>query len=88
MLASPSSREPAIVPHFPEGLRMNFIVTFSLLVLGGILLTVGFESTEAIHDEASRVVIARYSERTIWFMVSGSLCFVIGLVGIFRTRRA
>jgi hypothetical protein len=66
---------------------MNFILTAFLLVLGGVLLMLGFNSTESIHDDQSHMVIAQYSDYTIWYIVSGSLCFLIGLVGIFRSRR-
>ncbi len=66
---------------------MNFLFTLCLLVVGGILLVLGFNSTESIHDEASRVVIGRYSDRTIWYVIGGSLCLVFGLVGIFSSRR-
>ncbi len=67
---------------------MNSLVSAILLVLGGVLLAIGFNSTESIRDETSRVVIARYNDRTIWYLVGGSLCFLLGLVGIFRGRRA
>jgi hypothetical protein len=67
---------------------MNILLTAALLIIGGVLLAIGFNSTETIHDEASRVVIARYSDRTIWLMVGGALCFVLGLIGIFNRRRA
>jgi hypothetical protein len=79
---------PVIIPHLLEGPRMSFIFTAFLLVLGGILLVVGFNATESIHNEASRLVGGRYSDRTIGFIVSGSVCFMLGLVGIFLSHRA
>jgi hypothetical protein len=67
---------------------MIALISTVLLVLGGYLLAVGLNTTESIKDEASRMVIARYDDRTIWFVIGGSLCFLLGLVGIFRGRRA
>jgi hypothetical protein len=80
-------RRPVFAPHETEGPPMNFLFTAFLLVLGGSLLAIGFDSTESIHDEMSRVVIARYNERTIWYILSGSLCAMLGLIGIFSSRR-
>jgi hypothetical protein len=81
-------RMPVIVPRNWEGSRMNIIVTVFLLILGGILLVIGFDSSASLQDEVSRVVVGRYSDRTFWFIGSGAVCFVLGLVGIFRSRRA
>ncbi len=70
---------------------MPALIITILLVGGGILLASGINSIESVHDDLSRVVISHYSNRTVSLIVSGAVCFLLGLVGLFgmhRGRRA
>jgi hypothetical protein len=67
---------------------MDFILTAMLLILGGVLLACGINSTESFQGDLHRLASMPYDDRTVWLIVSGAVCFLLGLVELFHRRRA
>jgi len=65
---------------------MKMPLSLAILVVGIILLLYGLNSSQSIKDSFSRFFSGQFSYRTMWFIVSGSVCVVIGLYGSFYNR--
>lgn len=66
---------------------MKMTLALSFLVVGIILLLFGLNSADSINDSFSRMFSGQFSDRTMWFIVGGSVCVVLGLFGSFYNRR-
>lgn len=56
------------------------IVGIVLLVVGVILLYMGFNATESIADQVSETVTGRYTENTTLYLIAGAAAAVGGLL--------
>jgi drug/metabolite transporter (DMT)-like permease len=57
------------------------------LVLGIILLAIGRDSSNALADQLSDVVTGRYTDRTMWYIITGAVAAVGGgLLIVFGDR--
>lgn len=66
---------------------MKMPLALAILVVGIILLLFGLNSSESIQDSFSRFFSGQFSDRTMWFIVGGSVCVVVGLYGSYFNRR-
>lgn len=66
---------------------MKMPIALCFLVVGIILLLFGLNSADSIRDSFSRFFSGQFSDRTMWFIVGGSVCVVVGLFGSFYSRR-
>lgn len=66
---------------------MKMPVALAILVVGIILLLFGLNSSGSIQDSFSRFFSGQFSDRTMWFIVGGSVCVVVGLYGTYYNRR-
>ncbi len=66
---------------------MKMPIALAILVVGIILLLFGLNSSQSILDSFSRIFSGQFSDRTMWFIVGGSVCVVVGLYGTYNNRR-
>ena len=60
------------------------LIGIALLVIGGILLFVGYNATEAPAEELAEAFTGRYSDETMMYLIGGAVAAVLGLVMLFR----
>ena len=65
----------------------NTALGAGLLVVGALLLIMGFNASQSIGSEISEAFTGTPSDRSIWFLVGGALAAVMGFVMLLRTRR-
>jgi hypothetical protein len=65
------------------------LVGLIVLVIGVILLGFGLNATDAPVDQISETLTGKYTDRTMWYLVSGGAAIVAGgLLALFGNRRA
>ena len=67
---------------------MNMPVALALIVVGIVLLIFGLGSADSIQNAFSRAFTGHFTDRTMWLIVGGCICFVVGVLGCYRYRRA
>ncbi len=67
---------------------MNMSLALALLVAGIVLLIFGLNSADSIQNAFSRLFSGHLTDKTMWLIVGGSVCLVLGLFGCYRSRRA
>ena len=67
---------------------MNKIVSLAFLIGGIVLIVVGINASNSFSSDVSRAFTGSPTDRTVWFLVGGSIASVIGLVGITRGSKA
>lgn len=55
-----------------------------LLVLGVVLLLVGFNATEAPVEEVTEAFTGRYSDATMLYLIGGAVAALVGLVLLLK----
>ncbi len=73
-------------PINPE-YSMNMPISIALTVVGILLLVFGLGSIDSIQNSFSRLFSGHLTDRTMWLIVGGCLCTVVGLSGCYRSRR-
>jgi hypothetical protein len=63
-------------------------IALIFLVAGLILLIVGLNLADSFQDAFSRLFSGHLSDRTVWLVVGGAVCLVVGLFGCFQRRHA
>src|SRR4051812_30026686 len=89
-------RLPPIVrrPRLPAALHpsldhpMKSPLALIVLVVGIALLLYGLGSADSIKDSFSRLFTGHPTDRTMWFIVGGSVLTIAGLGGFWRASRA
>lgn len=66
---------------------MRYPLSIALIVIGVVLLLFGLGSADSIRDGFSRLFTGSPTDRTLWLMVGGTVCFLVGAVGIYRGAR-
>jgi uncharacterized membrane protein len=56
------------------------IIGIVLLIVGAILLFMGFNATESVADQVSETFTGRYTETTMWYLIAGAAAAVGGLL--------
>lgn len=54
------------------------------LVVGGILLFFGLNSIQSVTEQVVEGVSGRYTDHTMWYIISGAVLLVLGAVFSFR----
>lgn len=65
---------------------MNRIASLALLVLGVVLLAMGWDAYRSIGSGVSRVFTGAPTDRAVWLLVGGGLATVAGLAGLSRGK--
>lgn len=63
---------------------MNRIASLALLVLGIILLGLGWDAYRSVSSDVSRVFTGAPTNRALWLLIGGGLATVAGLGGLSR----
>ena len=58
------------------------LIGIALLVLGLILLFLGYQSSQGWDDQISEAITGEYTDTTVWYWVTGGVSTVVGLVMI------
>lgn len=67
---------------------MNTPIALALVVAGIVLLVFGLNSADSIQSAFSRLFSGHPTDKTMWLIVGGSVCLVLGVIGGFRSQRA
>ena len=69
-------------------MRLSQMVGIAVLVLGAVLLGFGYQSSNAPLDQISSVITGRYTNQTMWYLISGIVLILAGgLLAVFGKRR-
>ncbi|MBI3128661.1 MAG: DUF3185 family protein [Candidatus Tectomicrobia bacterium] len=64
------------------------ILGFVLVAVGVLLLVFGFNATDSTVNRASEALTGQYTDRTMWFLVTGTAAAIGGfLLAAFGSRR-
>lgn len=65
-------------------MNQKSIIGIALLVVGVILLVVGFNSSQSVTEELSEAFTGRFSDETMFYLIGGAVAGVIGLVMLLK----
>lgn len=65
---------------------MNRIAAFALLVMGIVLLALGWDAYRSMSSEVARVFTGAPTNRALWLLIGGGLATVSGLGGLTRRK--
>ena len=60
------------------------LIGIALLVIGAILLVVGFNATQAPVEELTESFTGRFSDETMVYLIGGAVAAVFGVVMLLR----
>jgi hypothetical protein len=66
---------------------MNRALGVALLVIGAILLVVGFNESQSFTSEVSRAFTGSPTDRSMWFLIGGGVAAAVGLFLILTRSR-
>jgi len=66
---------------------MNKPISLALLGGGILLLVYGFNASESIGSDVSRLFTGSPTDRTIWLLVGGAILAIAGSLGLVRDSR-
>jgi uncharacterized membrane protein len=64
----------------------NRILGLVLLVVGALLLYFGFQASESISDQVQETVTGKFSDSTMWYLITGAVAAVAGAALLIRVR--
>ena len=70
-----------------SGSSMNKSLFLALLVLGVVLLVLGFIASDSVSSDFSRLFTGEPTDKAIWLLIGGGVAAVVGLVGLSRGSR-
>ncbi len=65
---------------------MNKGTSLALLIIGAGLMIYGFNASDSISSDFSRFFTGAPTQKAIWLLFGGLICFLTGLVGMIRGR--
>lgn len=60
------------------------LVAIVLLVLGAVLLFMGYQSSQGLDDQISETFTGNFTDQTMWYFLGGGICAIAGLVMFLR----
>jgi hypothetical protein len=66
---------------------MNRILTLALLAAGAVLLVLGLIESDSVASDFSRLFTGEPTDKAVWLLIGGGLCFIAGLAGLARGRK-
>jgi len=64
----------------------NQVLAIVLLIVGGILLYFGFQSSQSLGDQLSEAVTGRFTDSTMWYFIAGGALSAAGVGMLFFKR--
>ena len=62
-------------------------IGLALLVVGAILLVLGFNSSESLGSQISEFFSGSPTDKTVWLLIGGVVALVVGLAMSFAPHR-
>ena len=66
---------------------MNTAVGIALLAAGLLLLIFGFNESQSVTSDVSRVFTGSPTDRSMWMLIGGAVAAVLGIAMLFVGRR-
>jgi uncharacterized membrane protein YidH (DUF202 family) len=66
---------------------MKIQVALAFVIIGIVLLLIGTNSWDAIQSAFSKLFSGQFSDHTMWLILGGTLCLVLGFFGCFYGKR-
>ena len=63
---------------------MNKSISVALLVVGVILLVLGFNAYHSASSDVSRFFTGAPTDKTLWLLIGGVVAGIVGFVGLAR----
>ena len=63
---------------------MNKLLSSAFFVLGVVLLVLGFIASDSVSSDLSRLFTGEPTDKTIWLLIGGGVCLVVGMGGLVR----
>ncbi len=67
---------------------MKMPIALVFIVVGIALLIWGLGSADSIQNAFSRLFTGNPTDKTLWLIVGGCICFIAGVFGCYRSYRA
>lgn len=61
---------------------MNRVLSVVFLVIGIVLLGYGVHASESFGSDLSRFFTGAPTDKTVWFLITGAICSVVGISGL------
>ena len=71
-------------------MSMRRVFGVVLLLVGVFIFVIGMNASNSLTDQVSKVIVGRFTEATIWYMIGGAASAVTGLMLLlygFRGKR-
>ena len=63
---------------------MKKMVSIGLLVVGVILIVLGFQAMSSIESDLSRFFRGTPTDKSVWMLIGGIVCAIAGGVGLIK----
>ena len=90
-MPKPAENNAGTLPRLNAGLPlppMNRTISLILLSIGTVLVIYGLNALDSVSSSFSRLFTGAPTDKTIWLLISGVLCFSIGAGGVAFGRKA
>ena len=67
-------------------MSINRIVALALIVIGVVLLYLGYQSSQGLDDQVSEALTGNFTDETIFYWVGGAIAAILGVVMLRRRR--
>ncbi|HKL53089.1 MAG TPA: DUF3185 family protein [Wenzhouxiangellaceae bacterium] len=64
----------------------NRIIALALIVIGIVLIFLGYQSSQGLDDQLSEAVTGNFTDETIFYWVGGAIAMIAGLAMLRRSR--
>jgi hypothetical protein len=65
---------------------MNKVLGLALLVVGVVLLVMGFNSADSISSQFSRFFTGNPTDKSVWLILGGGVSILLGAGGMIGSR--
>ena len=66
---------------------MNTAIGIALMAAGLLLLIFGFNESQSLSSDVTRVFTGSPTDRSMWMLIGGAVAAVLGIAMIFMGRR-
>ena len=67
--------------------NMNTAIGIALMAAGLLLVIFGFNESQSLSSDVSRVFTGSPTDRSMWMLIGGAVAAVLGIAMIFMGRR-
>lgn len=67
-------------------MSINRIVALALIVIGLVLIYLGYQSSQGLDDQISEAVTGNFTDETIFYWIGGAISAILGVVMLRRRR--